>query len=629
MASSTLPAPSRSQPWAWLGLAALTALLYLPNLGAYDLWAPDEPRFGQVAREMLMSGNWIVPHVNNQVYTDKPPLYFWFIALLALLQGGEVTALAGRLPSALAAIGGVLVTFAIGRRLFNRAVGLIGAIVLASTMVYLYQARTAQLDMLLSFFCFLAVWAFVVCYQSERPRPLTAVVFWAAMALGTLTKGPPGFIVPLGTALVFLGVRGEMRLFRRLYPVAGFLVFAALVLAWLVPMNLMIPKAKSQDLLFTQTIVRYFSAQGHRQPFYYFLLAFPKWFMPWTLFLPSALYVLWPREPNEPLLRPGAGRRMRRWAIASVAAAAVSLGVLMALYELGEFEPATFEVLRAARIAVVLMVVAPWLFAAMWLLIRRFERAELQLLASWALFTIYFFSLSSSKRDQYILPMYPAAALLVAVFLEPYLAGRKPFERKVRIPAALIPAALGGAALFAGVLASIAAGTVAVASELRFDLQQIRLIAGALAIALAAALLVARARLVFGLIVAVMGVFTLYSAFALLPQNNDIKSGRRLCESIDSERGAADRVMTLEIFREEFIFFGHYFVEEYDDIQPVVDALRAPQRAFCITYSRRVKDIEKALGATPVHLIWRDFTGHRKMAVVSNQPPRLPPKHKA
>jgi len=278
----------RASVWVWLGLAALAAFLFLPGLGGYDLWAPDEPRFGQVAREMLASGNWIVPHVNNQVYTDKPPLYFWLIALLALLQGGEVSAFIGRLPSAVAGIGGVLATFAIGRRLYGRRAGALAGIVLAVSVIYLHQARNAQLDMLMSAFVFLAMWGFVVCWQSDAPRPAAAATFWAAMALGTLSKGPPAFIVALGAVLVFLGVRREMRLFKRLYPLRGFLLFAAIVLAWLVPMNRMIPKAQAEDLLLGQTIVRFFAADHHEQPFWFFLQSIPHQFLPWIVFLPSA-----------------------------------------------------------------------------------------------------------------------------------------------------------------------------------------------------------------------------------------------------------------------------------------------------------------------------------------------------
>ena len=78
-------------------------------LSARDLWAPDEPRYGQVAREMLASGDWLVPHVNGAPYAEKPPLYYWVAAALSA-PGGRVTAITARLAAALLAAGAVWLT---------------------------------------------------------------------------------------------------------------------------------------------------------------------------------------------------------------------------------------------------------------------------------------------------------------------------------------------------------------------------------------------------------------------------------------------------------------------------------------------------------------------------------------
>ena len=80
------------------------AILGAWNLGAYDLWAPDEPYFGEGAREMVVDGQWAVPHVNGVVTSDKPPLFFWLIAVFSL-PFGAVSSFTARLPSLLAGIG--------------------------------------------------------------------------------------------------------------------------------------------------------------------------------------------------------------------------------------------------------------------------------------------------------------------------------------------------------------------------------------------------------------------------------------------------------------------------------------------------------------------------------------------
>ena len=96
----------------------LAALLFAWNIWGYDLWAPDEPYFGEGAREMVADGQWAVPHVNGVVTTDKPPLFFWLIALFSLPFGTVLSATA-RLPSVLAGLATVALTMRLGRRMWG------------------------------------------------------------------------------------------------------------------------------------------------------------------------------------------------------------------------------------------------------------------------------------------------------------------------------------------------------------------------------------------------------------------------------------------------------------------------------------------------------------------------------
>ena len=73
--------------------------LYFINLGRWDLWNPDEPRYGQVAREIVNGGDWVLMHNNGKMYTDKPPLFFWVIAFSSFLWHG-FTSFSVRFPSA-------------------------------------------------------------------------------------------------------------------------------------------------------------------------------------------------------------------------------------------------------------------------------------------------------------------------------------------------------------------------------------------------------------------------------------------------------------------------------------------------------------------------------------------------
>src|SRR5262245_49333405 len=135
------------------------ALLSVWGVWTYDLWAPDEPYFGEGAREMIADGHWAVPHVNGEVTTDKPPLLFWLIALVSLPLG-KVVSLTARVPSLLASLGTVWLTIRMGRRQGGDAVGALAGIVLMTTYLFWDKARTAQIDAVLCFLILVALSAF-------------------------------------------------------------------------------------------------------------------------------------------------------------------------------------------------------------------------------------------------------------------------------------------------------------------------------------------------------------------------------------------------------------------------------------------------------------------------------------
>jgi len=193
-------------------LALLGALLFLPGLGRRDLWNPDEARYAEVAREMRLLGHWSVPRLNGEVYAQKPPLFFWLILASSGLTGGEVTEVSARLPSALAAIGALLLVFRIGERLFNRRAAWLAAVAFATCFKVLWQGRFGQIDMLLTGLVTLGVWFWVRGYTERRPglyyffflSGLSALA--AAQVLGAEVagaqkviaepSGPPEAVVP-------------------------------------------------------------------------------------------------------------------------------------------------------------------------------------------------------------------------------------------------------------------------------------------------------------------------------------------------------------------------------------------------------------------------------------------------
>ncbi len=181
-------------------LVAVCAVLYLPNLGGPSLWDIDEGNNSECAREMFDSGDWVVPHFNGLLRVDKPALLYWLQAT-AYRQFG-VNEFSARLPSVLASLLAVLLTYELGRRLFDPATGLLGALVLASAPLFCAAAHFANPDALLDACTVLTFLCFWLAFAGGNTRWLVAA--GAAMGLGVLAKGPVAVVLPLGAAGLFL-----------------------------------------------------------------------------------------------------------------------------------------------------------------------------------------------------------------------------------------------------------------------------------------------------------------------------------------------------------------------------------------------------------------------------------------
>jgi 4-amino-4-deoxy-L-arabinose transferase-like glycosyltransferase len=274
-----------------LALLALGCLLFLPALGRRDLWNPDEARYAEVAREMRATGEYLLPHLNGQLYTQKPPLLFWSMTL-ASVPFGRVTETAARLPSALAAIAALLLTFRIAERLVSRRAAWIAALAFGTSATILWQGRFGQIDMLLGSLVALAVWFWVRAWTEERPTLMLG--FFASAGLATIAKGPVGLLPPLFGILLFLVATKRARQIPKLID-RGLALYAAVVLAWLIPAALRGGSDYLRQIAFKQTVTRYAEPWHHFQPPWYYLTTIPADFFPWTFLLPTALVLGWRR----------------------------------------------------------------------------------------------------------------------------------------------------------------------------------------------------------------------------------------------------------------------------------------------------------------------------------------------
>jgi len=343
-----------------LVVLAVGALLYLPGLGREILRHPLEAKYALAAREMAQGGPRLVAHLFGELYPDKPPLYFWATAAVAELRGGRFDELTARLPAVVGALATLALTLAMGEALLGARTGLAGALVLATSGLFFWYARQGHPDQFLTASVTLACLGLWRSFGLPAGRARTAwlAIAYGAMGLGVLSKGLLGLVLPLLASACYLGLTGPLRAVpRRLGLWPGLPVFAAVVLCWYGPAVARHGVAYLRETIVHQQIERYARAFVHHGPWYQYFGDFAAGFLPWSLFAPGAIALAtlaW-RDARADLRRarsapPGAGPRTP----------------------------------------------VPFLFPLCWFVSG-----------------FVFFSLSTGKRAAYLVPLYPAAAILV------------------------------------------------------------------------------------------------------------------------------------------------------------------------------------------------------------------------
>lgn len=286
-----------------LWLFWLVALLILgAGLGLRDPWPSDEPRFALVAKHMVESGNWWFPHRGSELYSDKPPMLMWWQASLYTLLGNW--RLAFLLPSLLAALVTLGCVYDLGRRLWNRQVGLYAAWALLLAVQFVFQSKKAQIDPLVMMFITLGNYG-LLRHLLLGPAWRWWAVGWFAAGLGVITKGVGvlALLMLLPAALASLagwrGVRvhaGNPRFWL------GPLCFVLAIALWLVPVAVQalatgLPEYRAylDDILLRQTAKRYAQSWDHHQPWWYFFGTMASMWLPTLLLLPWALPAWWRR----------------------------------------------------------------------------------------------------------------------------------------------------------------------------------------------------------------------------------------------------------------------------------------------------------------------------------------------
>lgn len=280
----------------------MAVFLYMTGITSTDLWTPDEPRYAEVAREMIERGNYIQPHINGKPYTEKPPLFFWMVAVGAKLFG-DVNPFTVRLPSILSALGTLSLMLVFISEFFDRKKAFLTAIILCLMPQFFTLARSGHIDMLLTFLITTSLVSFYRWYARNKYGYLT--VFYLCLALATLAKGPIGLLLPLMVALCFLMFRKEWGKIRKMHIYAGLPIAIMLVLVWYIPATQQSAGYDFGPMAKRQIVGRIFHPSSHAVsvfywPFYH-IQSLVQGTTPWIFLIPSAVIAAYRYRRNAPL----------------------------------------------------------------------------------------------------------------------------------------------------------------------------------------------------------------------------------------------------------------------------------------------------------------------------------------
>lgn len=267
----------------WLLLAGFSAFLFFWGLNYFGLIGADEPRYAQVAREMLARHDWITPTLSGKPWLEKPPLYYWQVMLAYRIFG--VSDWTARLPSALDAMFLVFAAYLFLRR-FRPGFHLDGALITAACAGVIGYARAASMDAALAASFTTALLAWYAWHETSDRRYLA--IFYGLLALGMLAKGPVAPFLAALVVVVFGAVQRDLRWIWGTLWIPGIALFCILVFPWYVGVQVRNPQ------FFREFIVQHNLARfgtdlyHHTQPFWYYLPVMLLALMPWTVFVMAA-----------------------------------------------------------------------------------------------------------------------------------------------------------------------------------------------------------------------------------------------------------------------------------------------------------------------------------------------------
>ena len=285
-------------PVSILILVVVYALLWFGTLNYRHLIPSDEGRYAEIAREMLVTGDWVTPRYNGYKYFEKPPLQIWATATAFNIFGvGDWQA---RLWTALTGFLTIVFIGFTGARIYSSRAGWLAAVALASSPMWVIGGHINSLDMGLSAFLVAALCSLLLAQTSSNKTYSRNWMWacWAFMALATLSKGVIGVAIPGMVFAVYSITAWDWKIWKRLRIISGSILFLAITAPWFVLIAQRNPEFL--EFFFIHEHLQRFTQTAHSRtgPIYFFLPLLLLGFLPWIAQVPGAIAQTW-RERNR------------------------------------------------------------------------------------------------------------------------------------------------------------------------------------------------------------------------------------------------------------------------------------------------------------------------------------------
>jgi 4-amino-4-deoxy-L-arabinose transferase-like glycosyltransferase len=260
-------------------LLFLATIIIFSGIGLRDPWPADEPRFVEVAREMVQSGNWFFPTRGGELYPDKPPVFMWSMAAFYWLTGSIKATF--MLPNAIVSLIALVCCYDIAAKLWNvKTARNVGFLLLLAPQ-FIIQSKAAQIDAMVTAWITISMYG-LLRHFFIKTNWVWYSVAWVFMGLGIITKGvgflPALFLLPI----LALHLTGKHRFNDSVSwkLLLGPVFMLATIACWFLPMMSLVETSNNPDfvaykdnILFKQTGERYANSWGHIQPWHYFVVS--------------------------------------------------------------------------------------------------------------------------------------------------------------------------------------------------------------------------------------------------------------------------------------------------------------------------------------------------------------------